>query len=87
MPFVFKVTSQDEGKLSLEAQHPSTPYTDTLITHLTPKTDISEALQLELELFPLVEGETINYSQGASIRVIPLAPAPAPEPKFKGVKL
>jgi hypothetical protein len=83
MPFVFKVTAQDGGKLSLEAQAPTTQYTDTLVTHLTPNTDISGALQLELELFPLIEGETINFSQGASIRVIPLAPI---KPKFSGVK-
>jgi hypothetical protein len=84
MPFVFKVTSSTDKRVQLEAAAPSTPYQTTLITSLTPPELLPEALQLELDLSPLQEGEQLNFVNGDMIRVIAL-PTPAPTPA-KGVK-
>jgi hypothetical protein len=85
MPFIFKVTDPTPSKLKLEAATPSTPYSDTVYTHVN--SDLSEALSLELELHPLQDGEEISFTQNAHIRVVNLAPAPCPTPTPKRMVL
>lgn len=69
-PLVFKVTGNEPPKLSLEAASPDVPTESTLLVSLDDTE--YEALQLELDLFPLRDGEEVCYSTGAHIRIIPL---------------
>lgn len=66
-PFVFKVKSSDSSTVQLEAASSNTPYFQVLAA---PTQDLEGAMQLELDLFPLQDGEEINFTPGAHIRII-----------------
>jgi hypothetical protein len=71
MPLVFKVTKHEPPKLTLEAAPPSTQCDHTICTVLPEGTN-RDALQLELDLFPAVEDDTLRVQNGDHIRLIHL---------------
>jgi hypothetical protein len=76
MAYVFKVLSQTGSKVSLEAASPDRDCNTTIYTHVPNNGD--ESLQLELDLFPLREGEEINFTPNAHIRICNIQPTIAP---------
>lgn len=67
----FKVLRHEPPTVQLEAetQYPGREVAATIFTSDPVDT---EALQLELELFPVQEGEQFKFDAGSSIRLIPI---------------
>lgn len=67
----FKVIRHEPPKLQLEAEHQNN-HTQVAATILTSDPVDLEAFQLELDLFPVQEGEQFKLDSGSSIRLIPI---------------
>lgn len=80
MKTLFRITSSEKGKLQLEATAPHTAYAETIFHAVG---DMSEFMQLELDLFPLDPNEDIGFTVGQVVRLVSLAPTHETKPRRK----